>query len=74
MTHKFLCPLCKKKTAYISDYGLGDCVICRCQGLKEVGRFVNNEYVPTEFKETTKSSIYDDSFPRFIEKEKHKTF
>lgn len=43
---KYLCPLCKKESAYISEYGMADSVICKCQGLNEVGRLVNGKYVP----------------------------
>lgn len=42
---KYLCPLCNKNSAYLSP-GLDDSIICRCQGLKEVGRLVNDLYVP----------------------------
>ena len=44
---KYLCPLCSKESAYISEYGLADSVICKCQGLKEVGRLVNGVYQPS---------------------------
>jgi hypothetical protein len=40
------CPLCKNQSAYISEYGMQDSVICKCQGLNEVGRLVNGHYVP----------------------------
>lgn len=43
---KFLCPLCKKQEAYISEYGLADSVICKCEGLQEVGRYTKGVFYP----------------------------
>lgn len=43
---KYNCPICKKDSAYVSEYGLADSVICKCQGLEEVGRLVNGQYQP----------------------------
>lgn len=43
---KYLCPLCQKESAYVSEYGLADSVICKCKGLNEVGRLVNGIYQP----------------------------
>lgn len=40
------CPLCKKQSAYISEYGMQDSVICKCQGLNEVGLLVRGQYIP----------------------------
>lgn len=42
----YTCPLCSKQSAYISEYGMTDSVICKCQGLNEVGRLVNGTYIP----------------------------
>lgn len=46
---KYYCGLCKKNTGYINQYGLADSVICKCQGLNEVGVVKNNQYIPHRF-------------------------
>lgn len=46
---KYLCPLCQNNVAYVSEYGLADSVICKCQGLKEVGRLNQGIYQPHNF-------------------------
>lgn len=43
---KYKCPKCNQNTGYIAPYGLPDSVICKCEGLKEVGRIVNKKYIP----------------------------
>lgn len=46
------CPLCQKQSAYISEYGMQDSVICKCKGLNEVGRLVNGQYQPHKMNAT----------------------
>lgn len=54
---KYLCPLCQKESAYVSEYGLADSVICKCKGLNEVGRLVNGIYQPMGVKTSSNDVV-----------------
>ena len=59
---KYLCPLCNQQSAYGSA-GMPNVVVCKCQGLKEVGTIENHKYIPRIFVE---SKHFDDKIELFI--------
>lgn len=50
---KYKCPICLKMTAYKPEFGMADSIICKCNGLQEVGRIVNGYYLPNNINDPT---------------------
>ena len=44
-------------SAYISEYGMQDSVLCKCKGLNEVGRLIKGEYVPNVYEKKSSGGI-----------------
>jgi hypothetical protein len=59
----YSCPLCLKQSAYVSEYGMQDSVICKCEGLNEVGRLVQGLYQPHALKSAKVKSVLSNGQP-----------